>query len=167
MTYTSAEANKLLKSLYQQERDLLEKEEKASTFVAAMEEDLEAIRPAYDFSEAQKQLEEVRGKIRAVKHAISVFNLTHEVPDTGMTVDQVLLYIPQLTAQRDKLQTMQSRLPRERKNDYGASNFIEYTIANYDVAEAQRAYQETADKLAKVQLALDKLNTTETMEIDL
>ena len=44
-TYTSSEANKALKGLTQKKQELLALEEKASLFTAALEENLEDIRP--------------------------------------------------------------------------------------------------------------------------
>lgn len=62
----------------------------------------------------QLQLRELEDKIRKVKHAINQFNLTQDVPGFNMTIDQMLIYIPQLTARKNKLNRMRSRLPKER-----------------------------------------------------
>ena len=47
------------------------------------------------------------------------------------------------------------------------SAVIEYTYANYDVEKAKAAADAAAEELARAQTALDKVNNTETMEIDL
>ena len=39
-------------------------------------------------------------------------------------------------------------------------------IANYDIEEAVAAYEKASELLSSLQLALDKANTTDTMEID-
>ena len=167
MKYTSAEAGKLLKKLENQINDLVIKENKAAIFNAAAGEDAEALRPKYSFSETQKSIAELQKKVRKVKHAINVFNTTHELPGhPGVTIDQALVLIPQLTKQANKLHSMASALPRERVASYGRSNIIDYVVANYDIAEAEKCYNEMHDELVSLQLALDKANTTETMEID-
>lgn len=164
--YTSAEAAKLLRKLNQERNNLLAQESKTATFVAAMEEDESKVRPDYDYRDMQRQILEVEEKIRTVKHAINCFNTTHTVPGFELTIDEMLVYIPQLKSRAEKLQAMQERLPRERASSaYGASNFIEYTIANYDPADAKKDFQIVSDELARAQLALDKVNMTETMEI--
>ena len=63
---------------------------------------------------------------------------------------------------------MASALPRERVEDsYYRSGVIDYVIANYDIAEAEKTYLEEQEKLKNLQLALDAANASETMEIDI
>jgi hypothetical protein len=51
MKYTSAQANKLLKKLNDEYSALLDKEQRSRDFRAAMGEDVESVRPAYDYAE--------------------------------------------------------------------------------------------------------------------
>lgn len=168
MKYTSSEANKLLRRLNEERSALLEKEEQSSTFLAAMGEDPESVRPEYDYQDTQKALEELDRKIRIVKHAINEFNLRCEVPGFCMTIDQMLIYIPQLTARKQKLAQMKGRLPKQRdvRANYGRTvNIIDYSYANYEIKAAEKDYEAVADELSRAQTALDVLNNTETMEI--
>lgn len=166
--YTSAEAAKLLRKLNQERNRLLSQETKTSVFIAALEEDESKVRPDYDYRDTQRQILDVESKIRTVKHAINCFNTTHQVPGFDLTIDEMLVYIPQLKARAEKLEAMAGRLPRERYSEgYTASNFIEYTIANYDPETAKKDFQMVSDELSRAQLALDKVNLTETMDIDL
>ncbi|MBR4236351.1 MAG: hypothetical protein IKR85_09885 [Clostridia bacterium] len=167
--YTSSQAAKVLRGLNQKRTDLLALEAKSSRFVAALEEDMESIRPPYDFAAVQAEIGALEKKIRALKHAISVFNLTTEVPGTGMTIDEVLVYLPQLAQRCEKLRGMQACLPKERSDasSYNQSNFIEYKIANYDIDAARAAYAAASNELSRVQLALDKANMTNTFEVEL
>ncbi len=71
MTYTSAQANKLLKKLNDEHAALLDKENRSKDFRAAMGEDVESVRPAYDYTDTQKKLAELEQRIRKVKHAIN------------------------------------------------------------------------------------------------
>ncbi|MDO4325445.1 MAG: hypothetical protein Q4E24_05330, partial [bacterium] len=112
MKYTSSEANKLLRRLNEERDAVLAKEQKSSTFLAAMGEDPESVRPQYDYAAVQNTVEMLNWKIRTVKHAISQFNLTQTVQGFDMTVDQMLVYIPQLTARKKKLAVMKGRLPK-------------------------------------------------------
>ena len=106
--------------------------------------------------------------LRKVKHAVNNFNVSHALPGfEGLTVDQALVMIPQLRARKMTLEEMVSRLPRERvEMGIRSGNIIDYVLTNYDHAEVERKYNELSDELAELQLALDTLNTTETMEID-
>ncbi len=169
MRYTSAEAAKLLRSLHEEQNALKQKERMSCTFVAAVGEDIESIRPAYDYKDMQKKLTELEERIRIVKHIINKFNLEHIVPGFDMTLDQILVYIPQLSEKKQKLSMMSGRLPKQRENtsNIRGTTIIEYDYANYDVEEAEKDYKEVSDELAKAQTALDVINNSETMEIEI
>ena len=143
MTYTSAQANKLLKKLHDEHAALLDRENRSKDFRAAMGEDVESVRPAYDYGDTQNRLAELEQRIRKVKHAINVFNATHVIPGFDMTIDEMLVYIPQLTQRKNKLADMKARLPKERvEEQYGRqSNIIDYTYANYDLAAVEADIQ--------------------------
>lgn len=108
---TSAEAAKLLRKLNEELDNVLLMERQSRVFSAALGEDVESVRPAYDYGMVQNQIESLEARIRQVKHAVSSFNLAQEVPGfEGMTIDQMLVYIPQLSRRKDKLSLMQQRL---------------------------------------------------------
>lgn len=169
MKYTSAEAAKLLRRLNEEREALLALEMRSRCFVAAVSEDPDSVRPAYDFAAVQEKLAALEEKIRRVKHALNVFNSTCPVPSFGMTIDQMLVYIPQLSQRKMKLQEMAAVLPKVRDTSSYAKNsaLIDYRYANYDVEAVRAAAEAAADELARAQTALDRVNNTETMEIDL
>jgi len=163
---TSAMAAKELKKLNERHEALLGMERKSSEFVAAIQEDIETVRPEYDFQAVQKEFLEIEARIRVLKHAINRFNQSQTVPGFDMTIDQMLVYIPQLTARKRKLDYMRSLLPRERiQGGRGASNIIEYKYTNYDVKEAEKEYLAVTEELAKAQNALDLVNSTVGFEV--
>ena len=100
---TSAMAAKYLRKLNEEHDALLQKEKKSDTYTVSVQEKPEDVRPEYDYAAEQFQLRELEDKIRKVKHAINRFNLTQNVPGFNMTIDQMLIYIPQLTARKNKL----------------------------------------------------------------
>jgi len=167
MQYTSAEAGKLVKKLEERMRLLINTEVKSATFNAASGEDVESLRPKYDFAKTHKEIEELTEKIRTVKHAINEFNVSHTLPGfDDITIDQALICIPQLRQRKDTLKAMIARLPKERVNSFMHGNIIDYTIINYDLDEVEKAYNEYEEKLSAMQIALDTINATEKMEID-
>lgn len=169
MKHTSAEAAKLLRKLNETHAGIRSREEQSSTFVAAVQENLEDARPAYNYGDVQKELESLEAQIRKVKHAINQFNVSTEVPGTGMTIDEVLVYIPQLSERKRKLTMMAQKLPKERLNSsaFGGKAIVEYSYANYDIEAASADLLRVTDELAKVQTALDVVNNSETLELDL
>ena len=84
----------------------------------------------------------------------------------GEDIDEMLVYIPQLTKRKSKLLEMKSRLPKKRvEEQYGRqSNIIDYTYTNYDLAAVEADYEKTADELSRAQLALDTVNQRDTFE---
>ena len=56
MKYTSAEAGKLLKKLNDDRASILLREENGKEFLAAVGEDIESVRPDYNFKETQISL---------------------------------------------------------------------------------------------------------------
>lgn len=169
MKYTSSEASKLLKKLSEEHLALVEQEKQRKDFLATLGEDVESVRPKYDYAETQKQLDELESKVREVKHIINQFNVSTVVPGFDMTIDQMLVYIPQLTARKQKLQDMKKRLPKARENasPYGRSNpIVDYRYTNYDADAVAKDYEVISELLSKAQIALDLVNNTETMEID-
>ena len=167
MKMTSAQAAKELRKLNDQHDAMLKMENKSREFVAAIQEDVEAVRPVYDYAVRQRELAETEGSIRVLKHAINTFNLSQEVPGFGMTIDQMLVYIPQLTARKKKLDYMRKKLPREREEPgYNRSNnLVEYRYANYDISQVEADYQKAVDELSAAQNALDQVNASVEFEV--
>ena len=168
MQLTSAQAAKLMRRM-KEEKDLLNAEEKSSKqFVVAIQEDVEAVRPAYDFHAMQQRFDALDTRMRKLKHAINVFNSTHIVDGFDMTIDEMLVYLPQLGTRKEMLTQMSKMLPRQRKDrDYNSSNNIEYVYANFDIGEARDELERVSELYAQAQTALDIVNNRDTLEVDI
>lgn len=167
MKLTSAEANKLLRKLKDDHSALLRRETDARLFIAATTEKLEDARPEYDYTETQKALAALEAQIRKIKHAINHFNVSQPIDENGMTIDQALVYIPQLSDRKRKLAMMRSVQKKSRNANTKSTNLIEYTYANYEVEQAERDFQAVSEELARVQNALDLVNSTVQFEVDI
>ena len=169
MLITSAKAAKMLRQLNDELRTLQVREGKTKTFVAALQEDIESVRPKYNFKEMRDAQSEVERKIRKLKHALNVFNTTTVVPDFDMTIDEMLVFLPQLNKQCSLLSGMRDAMPKVRVSSgySGNSAILDYQYTNYDIEEANKRYIELSDILAKAQTALDLINSTVEFEIDI
>ena len=96
-----------------------------------------------------------------------MFNSTTVIPEFGITIDEMLVYIPQLTAKKNKLARMKDKLPKVREQTRVNSSILDYRYLNYDVKEVTAAYEQVCDRLVKAQNALDAVNMNQTLEIDL
>lgn len=169
MKYTSSEAAKLLRKLNEEHTLLKEKEDATFTFHAAMGEDPEELRPEYNFLQTQRELDRLEENIRRLRHAINLFNLSTEVE--GMTIDQVLVYLPQLQERKRKLGKMLGRLPRQRADVFhsyrGGTSIIDYVYANYNSDEVKAEYDLVSEAISRLQMGLDLANASGTLEVDL
>ena len=168
MKLTSSEANKLLKRLNADYQSLTVTEYQSCSFLAATGEHIESVRPEYDFKKTQKEIGAVCAKIRALKHAINVFNSTTVVDGFDMTIDELLVYMPQLSERVSRLDSMRSQLPKLREQTYGTgtNTTIDYRYTNYDQTAAAAEYEKMFELLSKAQHALDLVNNTKVFEVD-
>ena len=166
---SSAEGAKLLKKLKSEFDALKSKESISSTFLASVGENPESVRPRYDYKEVKAELDGLALKIRKLKHAINLFNTTTVIPEYNITIDEMLIFIPQLSAKKQKLSEMALRLPKAREEQgYGrANNIIDYRYANYDIDEVNKDLLAVTDELSDAQLALDLINHSATFEVEL
>ena len=162
MRVTSAEANKILKQL-KNNKDVLKTDEHLSfTYKAAVGENVDELKPDYNFRETQDAIMALDDSIMKLKHAINVFNATTEVID-GMTIDQVLIKLPQLTERAERLRIMSSQPKKQRYTISG--NIIDYIYTAYDPDDVLDECNALLGYIDKIQLALDKVNTSVEFDI--
>ncbi len=167
MKISSKNASKLLKQFNEERDSLILQENQSKMFLAAVGEDIESVRPEYDYEAVQKQLKDLEEKIVKLKHAINVFNTTTVLKDFEMSIDEMLVYIPQLTQRKNKLDQMRKVLPKQRVENYTSSNIIDYRIINYDLEKIRKDYDKTVEELNRAQSVLDEANINLSFEVDL
>lgn len=169
MKVTSAQVAKRVRDLKAQLALVLAKEKESKLFTAAVTEKVDEVRPKYDFVAVQLEIEQLETKIRTYKHALNVFNATTIVPGYDMTIDEMLIYLPQLSSAVTKLTDMSNRLPRRRVDGTFSrpASIIEYEYTNYDVDMVKAACEAAAKELSNAQLALDKINNNEVFDVDI
>lgn len=163
-TFTSASASKYLRSLEDEKSHLLQMESETCTYVLAQDEEAEP--PSYDYAGTRRRVSEIDGKVRAVRHALHRFNMETLLPKRGISIDEALIEMAQLSAARRRLDTMRAILPREREGRGYGNRLIEYRYANFDVAKAQSDYLALSQQISDLQLEIDLCNQTETFEVD-
>lgn len=165
MKVTSAEANKMIRQLRDQKELLFTQEKNVISFVAATTENVEEVRPAYSYEEMAAKFDEIDRKVRKIKHALNVFNSTTVVDGFDMTIDEMLVFLPQATDRLRKLAVMLSKPAKSRAENTGRTAIIEYEYLNYDLAKVQKDYDDLMDMKNRALTALDVVNNTVTFEI--
>ncbi|MGN1163167.1 MAG: hypothetical protein ACI4S4_00025 [Candidatus Ornithospirochaeta sp.] len=156
---------KRIDALKEELKDLLKYEEDSYKFTCVLGEDKESVRPSYDYEATQRRIDGLTGEIRKLRHAMNVFNTNTMVPGFDMTVDEILVYLPQLRERKKSLGDMKSMpLCGRSRNRY--SNVVEYTYCNYSVQKAADDYRKVAEEYAKAHTALDYINATGEIEVD-
>lgn len=163
MKVTSAEANRIYKELADNKRKVISDERNSYSFNAASSEDPEALRPDYNFSDTESTIDMIDNQIMKIKHALNVFNSVTRVGETGLTIDQVLIRIPQLSDRLRTLDMMRLMPKKQRRGITG--NVIDYTYANFDPSEVMDEYKKVNLELHHLQDELDKVNNSITFEI--
>jgi hypothetical protein len=165
--FTSASANKYLKSLEDEKEFLLAAERSVCVYTRTADE--EALPPSYDYAATRAKIRAIDAKVRTIRHALHMFNASELLPDSGISIDEALILLAQLNNEKALLATMRSRQPVTRVNDryMRSGDMIEYTYANYDVEAAGADYADVLERIAALQLELDLVNQTHSFEVDL
>ncbi len=167
MKLTSAEANKMIRALRDQHRLLLLQEENVVSFIAATTEDIEEVRPSYSYEETTAKFDEIERKIRKIKHALNVFNATTVVDGFDMTIDEMLVFLPQTSDRLRKLENMLAKPEKARAMNTGRTSIIEYEYLNYDLQKVQEDYDALMELKNRALTALDVVNNTVPFEVEI
>lgn len=162
---TSAYANKRLKDLNEKLDNLYLTEQQRMQYVKISGQYTPV--PDYDFSSTRDKVQQLMTEIYELKHAINQFNTTTVVPEFNMTIDAVLVYMAGLTREKNRLASMMKMEREKVKDGFGSKSttYVELMCTSFDPEEAAVSYEEINSKLQKLQLALDKVNSTVTFEI--
>ena len=166
MKFTSASANKLIRTLEDKKSYLLGQESNNSTYVLADGEKIEI--PEYDFNETNRLIDEIDLKIRTLKHALNVFNTTTVLP-IGITIDQALVEMAQLNNKLPRLDSLRRAKNKTRLSGGMAArrDVAEYQYLNYKTDDVEKVYEENLSRVQQIQLALDRVNQTQEFEVDI
>ena len=112
MEFTSASANKYLRKLQDEKTRLLHTEHEACTYELSEGEEVEP--PSYDYEATRARIDEIDNRARAIRSALHGFNMRAVLPTSGITIDEALILLAQLSTKKDRLSSLASRQPKER-----------------------------------------------------
>ena len=72
-----------------------------------------------------------------------------------------------LSRKKAKLKEMADTLPKSRYESYERTNIIDYKYINYDLVTVRNDLDAVTEELSNAQLALDLINHTAVIDIDM
>lgn len=164
MKLNSDTANKLIKNLQSEIETLLQAESRDCTYSHTPSES--PIIPKYSFAATQDRLEELRGKVAALRHAVNRFNVETRVNGFDLTVDEALGYMSRLNEEKRRLYRLTQIPEVTRTRGYGSKE-PDLIHRNFNSDEIQAAYKATCDQLMRIQQAINVANLTVEFDVDI
>lgn len=164
---TSDEAQKLISKLRTKESDLNQSMSNLSTYVAAIVEDPNELRPDFDFKSAVDEIENLDKNIIKIQHAKNQFNIVTVLPDLDMTIDEALVRLSHLNKMYSIYHRMASKQKKERNTSRLGNKDIEYIYTNYEPSDAKEIADKMLDEIHKIQKVLNYVNSTVSFDVDI
>ena len=167
MKLTPDGAQKLIHSLEEDRKQLVDQINKLAIFVVAVSEgDPEELRPEFDFTVTVDAIRSIDEKIRKIKHGRNVFNTTTFLPEESITVDEALVLMATLNNNYGYFADLGNRQPKTRNRTQYKGD-IEYTYTNYNIGEAKKLAKDMYERILEIQSKLNLVNSTYNFEINL
>ena len=164
---TNTEVMKLIKELEEQKQLLIDFE-KRNAFARYSQEDkhLADVTP-YDIVANNNAINSLDRDVRILKHLLNVANTTVFVPEFNMTIGQCLVYMAQLTQSINRYMSLANTDKVTREASGYSRSSAEFKEARYDVAIAREMLNVEKNNLSKLQMAIDKANLTNEIDVPL
>lgn len=161
MKMCNSEAMKVIKELEEKKKKIIYNENARSKVL--YKEGEEKVLNNYDYAQTRKQVEEIDGRIRKIKHALAVSNSKTVLPEFSITIGEALVYVAQLNAEYAQLETLSSFNKLSRR--ITTNGVLEYTECLYDPDAIILDMEELHSKICKLQVSIDRANLTSIIDV--
>jgi len=165
MKKCNTELMKDLKAIKELIVSAIEWEQRNSTMTYG-EGDRETIPNEYDYARSTQELASLQQQERTIKARLAVSNATTKVDGYDMTIAEALVYLAQLSQNKDRLVRLANREKLVRGSTSRYSSNTEYTKACYDIAKAKEDLAKLNQAIANLQMAIDRTNLTNLIDVD-
>ena len=162
MKMCHSEVIKYIKELENKKRVLLRQEENDCKYTYQDEES--KIVPNYNYKKTRQAVDALDAKIRKLRHLLAVANCTVTVDEFDVTLGEALVMLAQYQNKCDLLSEMSARQQISQRSSY--SGKMEITCCNYDVEKATKDYEELRLLIGRLQVAIDRANLTNFVEVE-
>lgn len=156
-----AEAMKRIKDLEEEKELLVYGENRRST--VSYKEGEEKVLPDYNYQNTRVRIAELDGEVRRIKFVISKANCEVQLEGFGISICEGLILLAQYRKEYDRLSRLATRDQVTRR--ITPNGVLEYTECLYNVKEVEKAQKELNTTIGKLQVAIDKANLVNEIEI--
>lgn len=164
MLKCNTEIMKEIKTLEQDKKDLIDFERTNHYYTYLKGE--EPIINGYNYFKSREDISKIDSRIRYLKGLLAYSNATTILNGFDMTIGEALIYLAQLNNEKDLIKALadNKQLTRTSVGSY-ANPQVQYTELEYDANIAKEDYKNITDKIYKLQLAIDRTNLTNQIEV--
>jgi hypothetical protein len=162
MQMCNAEIMKKVKLLEQNKSDIMMEELRSHQVTCQNEK--KPFEYGYSFTETREKISVLDTEVRKLKRLLNLSNATTIVAEFSMTRGECLVYLAQLNNEKSTFSDMTRKQDKTTNSTYGG--VVEYTVLNYDKAERQAKLEWLKDTVAQLQIAIDRTNLTNMIEIE-
>lgn len=156
-----SEAMKAVKELEEKKKNVIYNEDYRSRI--SFKEGEEKVLSNYDYAKTREAVAEIDGRIRKIKHSLAKGNCITIVDNFKITIGEALVYLAQLNTEYKQLDELSEHSKLSRR--ITANGVLEYTECLYDPEEVVRDMEVLHAKIGKLQVAIDRANLTNYIEI--
>lgn len=161
MKICNSEAMKLIKELETKKNLIVFAETNRSRI--SYKEGEEKCPAKYSYEATRKQIREIDGQIRKLKHALAVANCSVKIDEFDITIGEALVYLAQLNAEYSRLDELGEYDKLSRR--ITSNGVLEYTECLYDPDKVVEDQQKLYSAICRLQVAIDRANLTNFIEI--
>lgn len=161
MKVCHTEAMKLIKEYEEQKRNLILTENRDS--IISYKETEKKISNNYNYENIRKEIQQLDEKIRKIKTILAIANCSVKIDEFNITIGEALVMLAQLQNEKNQIEFLASRTQLARR--ITPNGVLEYTECNYDVKKAEEDCIKLRNKIASLQIAIDRANLTNFVEM--
>lgn len=164
MKKCNTEIMKEIKTLGEEKARVMELEK--SSYSHSFFKGEEPILNGYDYEGFNNEIARIDARVRYLKGLLAKSNNETIVDGFDMTIGEALIYLAQLNAKKTRVAHLANQKTLTRKSTLYGTTQIEFTELEYDPEVAKRDFQEVTDLVYKLQLAIDRTNITNMIEVE-
>ena len=159
------EIMKNIKDLEKRKDDLVDFEKRNDCDIYLSNE--KKIPSSYDYEKVKNEIKALDNTIRYLKGLLAKANIETKLEGYDMNVCEGLVYLSQLNNALTYLKIQANRDQISRRSVYSSRNeIVEYKEVRYDLKKAKSDYKKTLEEVYSIQMAIDKSNLSNFIEID-